>query len=863
MRILVVDDEEAGRYLATTILLSAGHEVDGAVDGIDALEKARAQRPDVVLSDILMPRMDGYHLVREWKADPELADIPIVFYTASYTDPADEKFALDLGVDGFLSKPVEINVLLRTLSDVVEGGGRPTPRRPRTDDESVVLREYSERLVHKLEEKVADLERSNTMLEQAMRALGDEVEVKQGLIEDLDAEVVERKRSEDELRAERDFSARIIDTAQVIILGLDLDSRIRLFSPGAERITGWTADEVLGSEYFRRFVPEDVRELRAAQLERLLRTRSSTHYEGAILTREGEQRVIEWSGTVSTDSVGEVDGALMVGIDVTERMMAAAVERTMARIDLAVLLDRPRSEVLDVTCERLVAEFGYLLAFVMLQDVSAGRLEVMALSGQLARHFDDLAGGMAPQTMCPVEDAMARDEVTVVTLEDVKIADNGADLVTRGAQAAAAIPLRAHGVTVGAIGLVTGHQNEFQGPRGDTLRRLADRVAIGILVAEGREQMGLQSAALESAGNGIVIADIAGVVRWVNPAFSELTGFGFDEAVGEDIRARDGEAPSSSETSAYREPLYRDAWRAVEAGRVWRGEFTNTSKDGSTYLEDVTLAPVRDEHGAIKHVVIVKQDLTEKRALEQLKSSFAAVVSHELRTPLTSVIGYADLLSQSAKGLAPPANAALGKLRSNAHRMQDLVERLLEVTQMEAEGVTLDLETCDIREVIDASISELAVPEGVRIDTDVAPGVGEVRCDMRQISRAIGNILDNAIKYSPGGGVVTVSISGADDSVLVSVRDEGEGMPPDRIPGVFDRFTQLDMSDTRRFGGMGIGLFVAYSIVHAHGGTIMVSSQPGAGSTFTLRLPATGPAGYEGHVGVEQDRENEPRSFEG
>ncbi|MDZ4063677.1 MAG: response regulator, partial [Coriobacteriia bacterium] len=119
MRVLVVDDDEAGRYLVASILESAGHDVIEAGDGFEALEKGRSEMPDVVISDILMPRMDGYQLAREWKVDEALARIPLVFLTASYTDPADEKFAVELGADGFLSKPVEPETLLETIDALV------------------------------------------------------------------------------------------------------------------------------------------------------------------------------------------------------------------------------------------------------------------------------------------------------------------------------------------------------------------------------------------------------------------------------------------------------------------------------------------------------------------------------------------------------------------------------------------------------------------------------------------------------------------------------------------------------------------------------------------------------------------------
>ncbi len=126
MRVLVVDDDDASRYLIATLLEGYGHEVVQAADGVEALENARADDVDVVVSDILMPRMDGYQLCREWKADPKLCKAPLVFYSATYTELADKEFAVSLGADAFFIKPQEPHVLVKLITDAFEkSAGRP------------------------------------------------------------------------------------------------------------------------------------------------------------------------------------------------------------------------------------------------------------------------------------------------------------------------------------------------------------------------------------------------------------------------------------------------------------------------------------------------------------------------------------------------------------------------------------------------------------------------------------------------------------------------------------------------------------------------------------------------------------------
>jgi PAS domain S-box-containing protein len=167
IRVLIVEDSEEGRYLLQALLQGSGYEVTVAVNGAEALEVARADPPDIVVSDVMMPIMDGFQLCREWKQDEELRTIPFVFYTAAYTSPQDQEFALSLGADHFIAKPTERGAFVEMLREVIrehEAGAFAVPREPTVGEEPIYLREYSERLVRQLEEKVAKLERANQEL---------------------------------------------------------------------------------------------------------------------------------------------------------------------------------------------------------------------------------------------------------------------------------------------------------------------------------------------------------------------------------------------------------------------------------------------------------------------------------------------------------------------------------------------------------------------------------------------------------------------------------------------------------------------------------------------------------------------------
>ena len=186
---LLVDDKEENLSYLSALLSSRGFESDTALHGAEALAKARQSPPDIVISDLLMPVMDGYTLLRQWKSDAQLTRVPFIIYTATYTEPSDQRLALNLGADAFILKPAEPEIFIAKIHELLAGMRNRTTARPstQTDSEVTLLREYSQTLIHKLEEKCLQLEKANQALrvrmieereisDQVVRALGEEVD---------------------------------------------------------------------------------------------------------------------------------------------------------------------------------------------------------------------------------------------------------------------------------------------------------------------------------------------------------------------------------------------------------------------------------------------------------------------------------------------------------------------------------------------------------------------------------------------------------------------------------------------------------------------------------------------------------------
>ena len=237
----------------------------------------------------------------------------------------------------------------------------------------------------------------------------------------------------------------------------------------------------------------------------------------------------------------------------------------------------------------------------------------------------------------------------------------------------------------------------------------------------------------------------------------------------------------------------------------------------------------------------------QNRLLEETdrtKTEFMANVSHELRTPLSHVISFAELLKEEAPG---PLNAAqaefVGDIMTSGLRLLSLVDGILEMSRANAAGAALKRELVDIGTVLEERVAahrEAAEAQRVTIALEVAPDTGDAELDLLALRRMLDALLDNAIKFNREGGSVAVSARRDGGWVGIVVADTGIGIAREELANIFNPLVQLDAGLTRRHGGVGLGLALARRLAALHDGTIEVRSEPGAGSTFTLRLPAGG-----------------------
>ena len=388
-------------------------------------------------------------------------------------------------------------------------------------------------------------------------------------------------------------------------------------------------------------------------------------------------------------------------------------------------------------------------------------------------------------------------------------------------------------------------------------RRLGAVVAFADITRrrKSEEAMRLRDRALKAIAQGLFITDPRRSdepILYVNAAFEQLTGYQRREVSGRELEVLTG--PST-------DPAAVNALQAAFAeGREASVELVLKRKGGTEFWASVVVSPVHEpETGVVTHFVGVITDITDRKRYEdelraakeaaeaanRSKSAFLANMSHELRTPLNAIIGYAEMLQEEAEDSGHEEGTAdLAKIQTAGRHLLGLINDVLDLSKIEAGKMELYPETFDVAEAVRAVADTarlLAQKNGNALEVEIGADVASMHSDLTKVRQSLLNLLSNAAKFT-SGGTITLAVrrdrSPEGDMVSFEVRDTGIGMTPEQVGRLFRPFTQADASTTRRYGGTGLGLTLTRRFCRMMGGDVMLSSTPGAGSIFTIRLPA-------------------------
>ncbi len=633
---------------------------------------------------------------------------------------------------------------------------------------------------------------------------------------------------------------RLFGAIRETVIVADIDTgQIVLWNPAAESMFGYSSDEAVGHS-LEELVPEVHRARQLVgptgnrEMDQGFLLDTHTTVEAPARRKTGEDIIIE----VSLNSIDDPGGeryVLAVIRDVTQRRRAA-LEHLHTREQAA----RAEAEAERLRLLNLFMQAPAMMAYLrgpqhVVEFINPPALRLLGQRDIVGKPAREAAPELEEQGLIDLLDRVyATGEPFVGSEYPAKI-DRGGGRLEEGYFNFVYQPMRDSSGAVDGI-LAHGIEVTEQVQARKRIQELAEQA--------GAERDRLQQL-LDVLPEGIDIADRNGRIVMVNAIARAITGNQQTRPVDLESHDRLGTFyPDGSPCPVEDLPLVR----SLRQGKTVRGEQLLVRNRATDALVPILIstAPLRDGSGAITGAVAVYQDISALKEFERQKDEFLAAAAHDLKTPLTSIRGYAQLLARQLASSRVPDSERLAKslasIDASVTRMVRLIDELLDVTRLQM-GRLLDLDRrptdlLALARQVAAEQQQTTRRHDVRVTSAERALIGE--WDAVRLERALSNLVNNAIKYSPEGGEVTVEVARdhrpEGDWAVLQVHDQGVGIPSFDLPRIFGRF-QRGSNIVGRIGGTGIGLAAARQIAEQHGGTIAVQSQEGVGSVFTIRLP--------------------------
>lgn len=625
----------------------------------------------------------------------------------------------------------------------------------------------------------------------------------------LQSEIAERKQTEQDLRENQSKLAGILNNADEAIISIDERQQIQLFNQGAEKIFGYRAEEIMGQpldillpKVFRRLHRHHISQFgQATEQSRNMANRNSNVFGRR---KDGDQFPAEASVAKLQTKSGMIFTVMLK--DISERQQTRSkLETSKALLAKAEKIAKIGSweydhetkqrswsdelyNILGFTKNGSIPDCQEILERIHPEDRLLVRKTLVKGHGKGQSWELNYRLQMPDGTIKYIE---SRGEPAVDDQGKVlKVLETIMDVSER------------HVALCERINTEQSLQRSEE-----QLKLITDALPVLIAYIDNQQRYRYNNRTYET---------------WYGKPRSSLAGVHVKEVVGQEN--------------------YQKILPYIEtalAGKTVAFESQPVAENGSFYWMRATYVPDFDANGEVKGFFSMVDDITERKAVEQMKSEFISIASHEMRTPLTSIHGVIKLLSAGRLGELSESGAKMADMAlRNSDRLVHLVSDILDLERMESGRDEINKTTCDSGNLIQQAIDTVfSMAKEQEITLSANSDSIEFQGDRNRLIQTLINLLSNAIKFSPTDSTVTVSSKLQDDSVLFSVEDEGRGIPLDKLETIFERFQQVDASDSRKKGGTGLGLAICRHIVKQHGGKIWVDSIYGEGSTFYFSLP--------------------------
>ena len=614
---------------------------------------------------------------------------------------------------------------------------------------------------------------------------------------------------------EKVSAQKIIDNSPILAFRWRNDEHqsMEYVSGNITRLSGYTIDDFLSGQYKITDVvhPEDLQGV----LEEIVafsgeKDKSSfTHKPYRIIKKDKSIIWVDERLIITRDDDGRVSKFQGILIDITERIMAekaSEIERSRAReylelVDvMMVALDKKGlvTMVNPKTCEILGYEKEELLEQkwiekVLINEVDKHKIEIdKFLEIDFPDNFENYV-------------VTKSGEKRLIVWNRTSIKDDGDNII---------------GMLCSGRDVTEQRQSEL-------------------------EKMRL-STAIEASNSSIVITDVKGNIEYVNPYFTELTGYTLEDAVGQN--------PRILKSSEIKSEEYKDLWETISRGDNWKGDFHNIKKSGESYWESAVIAPVKDNSGEIINYIAVKQDITDEinahnelieakekaEESDRLKSAFLANMSHEIRTPMNAILGFSQLLNIPSLA-EKDKQSYLNIINSTGNQLLIIIDDIINISRIEAGIIDLNETEFDLNQIVIETFETLRVNAEMKkvnltYSVDLKNDKSLIYTDKGKLSQILINLINNALKFTKTDGNVKFGYKIQNEKILFFVKDNGIGINKKDQGVIFERFRQIEHKG-KVYGGTGIGLSIVKAFITKMGGKIWLESKVGEGTIFFFELP--------------------------
>jgi PAS domain S-box-containing protein len=838
-KILVVDDVEENRVVMQHLFRGSGFNLITAVDATDGLAKARAERPVLIISDIQMPDMTGFELLAALKADERTKNIAVILVSAYYRTSKQVSQGLIMGADDYIQRPFMRDEFMSRVEAVmrVKWAEAETQRQARVvaqrNEELELVNELALAVTLSLDpqeiftsamQKLSELLKveavSLLLLNQDKRELVINISSRNGrpVAVPFDFKSLADVAQED---VAKQLAAVVMNQlnhhCQELGIGLISDPKTVHVIPmlSKEHVVGAIA-----------VINQD-----GVNLDNTGRALLNSA-AGIIAVAEEKARLLESAQRQVDDliALNEIGRALTSNLDLEETLKQTTlfVQRAL-QCEAASLwmLDEPTQELVLTTASGIGSEIvtGFRMPVgqgIVGHVARTGDSYISADLSKDSHHFGNVPmNNYIPGSILSTPIQFKGQIIGVI--QALHRSKNWFDHEH----------LRLSYPVANFIGIAIENARLF-GEVQDFNRHLEQMVAARTReLAEEKEKT---EAILASMADGLLVLDAENCILTANAVAERMLGFRLSKLQGRPIGLREMADPlwrCISEVAVSDEPTIRVAVD-VPAAQM-----------GTVLSIQAHAAKVRSESGQMIGTVIVLRDITALKEVERMKARFMAGVTHELKTPLSVIrLHSKNLLNYFERLTVPKRTELLHSIERQAALLSQLIEDILELSRLDAGIMEANHQPLDLVELVERVVTDLrplAEAKRVALKWQKPPDPVTTMANSIQLERVARNLVDNAVKYTPAGGLVTVKLALEQDDgrgvAAIQVIDTGIGILPEHQVRVFERFYRVDPSHT--LPGTGLGLAIVKEIVNAHGGSIQLESSPGAGSTFTVRLPKT------------------------